>query len=109
PPSPTACAASGRGRVPYPIIRDRVDDLIAVGDAEILAAAALLHRLGVDAEPSGAVALAGALRAGRRERAVAVVSGGNTPARLHVPHRTGTAAPARTPVATTTTIEERTP
>ncbi|MEU6889663.1 threonine/serine dehydratase [Streptomyces viridosporus] len=97
------------GRVPYPIIRDRVDDLIAVGDAEILAAAALLHRLGVDAEPSGAVALAGALRAGRRERAVAVVSGGNTPARLHVPHRTGTAAPARTPVATTTTIEERTP
>ncbi|WP_016827439.1 threonine ammonia-lyase [Streptomyces viridosporus] len=96
------------GRVPYPIIRDRVDDLIAVGDAEILAAAALLHRLGVDAEPSGAVALAGALRAGRRERAVAVVSGGNTPARLHVPHRTGTAAPARTPVATTT-IEERTP
>lgn len=97
------------GRVPYPIIRDRVDDLIAVGDAEILAAAALLHRLGVDAEPSGAVALAGALRAGRRERAVAVVSGGNTPARLHVPHRTGTAAPAKTPVATTTTIEERTP
>ncbi|MFF9215177.1 threonine ammonia-lyase [Streptomyces viridosporus] len=97
------------GRVPYPIIRDRVDDLIAVGDAEILAAAALLHRLGVDAEPSGAVALAGALRAGRRERAVAVVSGGNTPARLHVPHRTGTAAPAQTPVATTTTIEERTP
>ncbi|MFF1272611.1 threonine/serine dehydratase [Streptomyces marokkonensis] len=93
------------GRVPYPIIRDRADDLIAVGDAEILAAAALLHRLGIDAEPSGAVALAGALRAGRRERAVAVVSGGNTPARLHALHHTGTAAPTGTPVATTTTEE----
>ncbi|QHA09385.1 pyridoxal-phosphate dependent enzyme [Streptomyces broussonetiae] len=76
------------GAVPYPIIRDRVDDLIAVGDAEILAATALLRRYGVDAEPSGAVALAGALRAGRRERAVAIVSGGNTPGRLHALHRT---------------------
>lgn len=71
------------GHLTYPIIRDRVDDLIAVGEAEILAAAALLRRHGVDAEPSGAVALAGALRAGRRETAVAVVSGGNTAARLH--------------------------
>lgn len=70
------------GTVPYPIIRDRVDDLISVGDVEILAATALLSRHGVDAEPSGAVALAGALRAARRERAVAIVSGGNTPARL---------------------------
>ncbi|MER6628645.1 pyridoxal-phosphate dependent enzyme [Streptomyces sp. NPDC000987] len=82
------------GAVPYPIVRDRVDELIAVDDAEILAAAALLARHGVDAEPSGAVALAGALRAGRRERAVAVVSGGNTPARLrplhHDPTRTHT-------------------
>ncbi|MGW3265789.1 threonine ammonia-lyase [Streptomyces sp. NPDC001056] len=76
------------GAVPYPVIRDRVDELIAVGDAEILAATALLHRLGIGAEPSGAVALAGALRAGRRERAVAIVSGGNTPARLHPPHHT---------------------
>ncbi|MFF9203553.1 threonine/serine dehydratase [Streptomyces sp. NPDC014986] len=90
------------GRVPYPIIRDRADDLIAVGDAEILAAAALLHRLGVEAEPSGAVALAGALRAGRRERAVAVVSGGNTPARLHALHQAGTCDPTGTTVATTT-------
>ncbi|GGW65398.1 threonine ammonia-lyase [Streptomyces griseoloalbus] len=89
------------GRVPYPIIRDRADDLIAVGDTEILAAAALLHRLGVDAEPSGAVALAGALRAGRRERAVAVVSGGNTPARLHALHHTDTVHPTETTVATT--------
>ncbi|MFE2549790.1 threonine/serine dehydratase [Streptomyces sp. NPDC059355] len=67
------------GAVPYPIIRDRVDDLITVSDAQILDAAALLRRRGFEAEPSGAVALAGALRAGRGTGlAVAVVSGGNT-------------------------------
>jgi threonine dehydratase len=70
------------GTVPYPIIRDRVDDLIAVSDTEILAASDLLGRHDIEAEPSGAVALAGALRARRRERAVAIVSGGNTPAAL---------------------------
>ncbi|MFD1659212.1 threonine/serine dehydratase [Streptomyces caeni] len=83
------------GRVPYPIIRDRVDDLIAVGDAEILAATALLRRHGVDAEPSGAVALAGALRADRCERAVAIVSGGNTPARLHALYHAPTGFPTK--------------
>lgn len=71
------------GAVPYPIIRDRVDDMVTVSDADILAATALLGRFGVEAEPSGAVALAGALRAGRRrDRAVAIVSGGNTSAAL---------------------------
>ena len=70
------------GAVPYPIIRDRVDDMIEVSDADILAAVALLGRYGVEAEPSGAVALAGAIRAGRRDRAVAIVSGGNTNAAL---------------------------
>ncbi|MFD0269088.1 threonine/serine dehydratase [Streptomyces sp. NPDC127106] len=71
------------GAVPYPIVRDRVDDLIAVSDAEVLAAAALLRRRGFEAEPSGAVALAGAIRAGRGTgRSVAVVSGGNTTAAL---------------------------
>ncbi|GAA4933829.1 threonine/serine dehydratase [Streptomyces coeruleoprunus] len=71
------------GDVPYAVVRDRVDDLVAVSDAEILTATDRLRRLGVEAEPSGAVALAGALRAGRhRERAVAVVSGGNTLAAL---------------------------
>ncbi|MFC6599706.1 threonine ammonia-lyase [Kitasatospora paranensis] len=85
---PSATVADGLrgqqpGLVPYPIIRDRVDDLVAVADSEILAATALLGRCGVEAEPSGAVALAGALRAGRRgDRAVAVVSGGNTTAAL---------------------------
>ncbi|MFF4850207.1 threonine/serine dehydratase [Streptomyces sp. NPDC001194] len=71
------------GAVPYPIIRDRVDDLITVSDAQILDAAALLRRRGFEAEPSGAVALAGAIRAGRGTGlAVAVVSGGNTKAAL---------------------------
>ncbi|GAA2745825.1 threonine ammonia-lyase [Kitasatospora cinereorecta] len=91
---PSATVADGlRGQQPgtvtYPIIRDRVDELIAVTDTEILAAVDLLGRHGVEAEPSGAVALAGALRARRDGRAtrtrpaVAVVSGGNTAAALH--------------------------
>ncbi|MER7972910.1 pyridoxal-phosphate dependent enzyme [Streptomyces sp. NPDC096080] len=92
------------GRVPYPVVRDRVDELIAVDDSEILAATALLHRHGVDAEPSGAVALAGALRAGRRERAVAIVSGGNTPARLRTTHP-GPLSRTRIHTATTLTKE----
>ncbi|MEU2182033.1 threonine ammonia-lyase [Streptomyces thermolilacinus] len=75
--------AQAPGEVPFAVVRDRVDDLVAVTDAEILTATDRLRRLGVEAEPSGAVALAGALRAGRlRERAVAVVSGGNTLAAL---------------------------
>ncbi|MEU5095214.1 pyridoxal-phosphate dependent enzyme [Streptomyces sp. NPDC020996] len=90
------------GAVPYPIVRDRVDELIAVDDDEILAAADLLARHGVDAEPSGAVALAGALRAGRRERAVAIVSGGNTPARLHTLHRDPTRTHTHTDTHTDT-------
>ncbi|MER5729487.1 pyridoxal-phosphate dependent enzyme [Streptomyces sp. NPDC002138] len=86
PPSDTVAdglRAQQPGAVTFPVIRDRVDDLIAVSDAEILAAAALLRRRGIEAEPSGAVALAGALRAGRGAgRAVAIVSGGNTTAAL---------------------------
>lgn len=79
--------------MPYPIIRDRVDDLMTVSDAEVLAAAALLRRRGFEAEPSGAVALAGAIRAGRGTgRSVAVVSGGNTTAAL-----TAAAAAAASP------------
>lgn len=70
------------GAVPFPVIRDRADELITVSDAEILAAVALLRGHGIEAEPSGAVALAGALRGPRRDPAVAVVSGGNTTAAL---------------------------
>ncbi len=86
PPSDTVAdglRAQQPGTVTFPLVRDRVDDLIAVSDAEILAAAAFLRRLGIEAEPTGAVALAGALRAGRGTgRAVAIVSGGNSTAAL---------------------------
>lgn len=80
------------GAVPWPIIRRRVDDLIAVTDDAITRAMTVLHRAGVRAEPSGAVALAGALQHGSAGRAVAIVSGGNgtagnhgTPAREELP------------------------
>ncbi|MET9882855.1 pyridoxal-phosphate dependent enzyme [Streptomyces sp. NPDC006430] len=83
------------GAVPYPIIRDRVDDLITVSDVEILAAAALLRRRGFEAEPTGAVALAGAMRVGRGNgRSVAIVSGGNTTAALTA--AAAAVAPSRT-------------
>ncbi|WP_063770962.1 threonine ammonia-lyase [Streptacidiphilus neutrinimicus] len=85
PPSDTV-ADGLRGQQPgvvtYPIVRDRVDAVVEVTDAEILAAVALLAGHGVEAEPSGAVAVAGALRHRGAEHAVAVVSGGNTPAAL---------------------------
>jgi threo-3-hydroxy-L-aspartate ammonia-lyase len=75
-----------RGQCPgerlLPIIRARVDELIGVTDEEISHAAALLRAGGVEAEPSGSAALAGALRLGCAGRAVAVVSGGNTPSAL---------------------------
>lgn len=65
------------GAVPWPIIRDRVDELVGVTDDAITHALGVLRRAGVRAEPSGAVALAGALRHRRPGPAVAVVSGGN--------------------------------
>lgn len=65
------------GAVPWPIIRHRVDDLIGVTDDAITHALGILRRAGVSAEPSGAVALAGALRRGSAGRAVVIVSGGN--------------------------------
>ncbi|WSG33987.1 pyridoxal-phosphate dependent enzyme [Micromonospora ureilytica] len=65
------------GAVPWPIIRHRVDDLIGVTDEAITHALGVLRRAGVSAEPSGAVALAGALRRGSAGRAVVIVSGGN--------------------------------
>ncbi|MEU3623252.1 pyridoxal-5'-phosphate-dependent protein subunit beta [Amycolatopsis coloradensis] len=69
------------GAIPFPIIQRRVDELVEVTDEEILAAMDLLHRNGVEAEPSGSAAFAGALRARFTGRAVAIVSGGNTPRR----------------------------
>jgi threo-3-hydroxy-L-aspartate ammonia-lyase len=67
------------GAVPWPIIRRRVDDLVGVTDDAITGALGALRRAGVAAEPSGAVALAGALQSSFSGRAVVIVSGGNTP------------------------------
>jgi threonine dehydratase len=90
------------GAVPLPVIRRRVDDLIAVSDDEITHAMGLLHAAGVPAEPSGSVALAGALAAGAAPASpsrtgsgsaagsVVIVSGGNTPAALTAARRTAT-------------------
>ncbi|MCK2241503.1 MULTISPECIES: threonine/serine dehydratase [unclassified Crossiella] len=83
PPDTIADGLRGQrpGEVPFPIIQHRVDDLIGVSDEAIRHALDLLRRNGVNAEPSGAVALAGALRAGWTGTAVAIVSGGNTTAK----------------------------
>ena len=52
--------------------------MVGVTDEAINDALSVLHDAGVAAEPSGAVALAGAMRAGFHGRAVVIVSGGNT-------------------------------
>lgn len=88
--APSATIADGLraqrpGELTYPIVRDRVDDLIGVTDEAIGDAMRLLHGHGVAAEPSGCVALAGALRSRTAGRIAVVVSGGNTPAALDRP------------------------
>ncbi|MEU0132403.1 threonine/serine dehydratase [Streptomyces sp. NPDC006289] len=79
------------GEVIFPIVQRRVDELIAVDDEEVLAAMELLNRAGVPAEPSGSVALAGALRYGVRGRTAVVVSGGNSPSALAAMRAAGSA------------------
>ena len=62
----------------WPLIRDHVDAIVTVSEDDIRAA---MRRIAEEtklvAEPSGAVAVAGALGAGSREGDVAVLSGGN--------------------------------
>ncbi|WP_327412330.1 threonine ammonia-lyase [Streptomyces sp. NBC_01233] len=74
------------GEIPHPIIQRRVDEMIGVTDEAITHAMELLHRAGVEAEPTGSVALAGALASAdpalRGGRVAVIVSGGNTPAAL---------------------------
>ncbi|HEU5331287.1 MAG TPA: pyridoxal-phosphate dependent enzyme [Actinocrinis sp.] len=84
PPDTIADGLRGQrpGEVPFPIIRDRVDAMIGVTDEAITRAMGLLNRWGVPAEPSGSVALAGALESGFHGRVAVIVSGGNTPAAL---------------------------
>jgi threonine dehydratase len=72
------------GELTFPVIRERVDDVVVASDAEIVRAMRLLfERLKTVAEPSGACALA-ALLAGRVEvrglRVGVTISGGNVSA-----------------------------
>lgn len=74
--------ATGRiGRIPFEIIRDRIDRVVTVDDFEIGEAVLLmLERMKLLAEGAGAAALAGALKIGTAlagRRVVIVVSGGN--------------------------------
>jgi len=69
--------ASQPGAMTFPIIRKYVDEMILVSEAEIEAATRwMLTTMKQVVEPSGAVSVAAALRAGPA-RAVALVSGGN--------------------------------
>lgn len=67
------------GDLTWPVIQDHVDDIITVSEAEIRAAVrSIAGGARVVAEPSGAVACAGALQqGGDLSRSVAVLSGGN--------------------------------
>jgi threo-3-hydroxy-L-aspartate ammonia-lyase len=65
------------GALTFPIVQERVDEVIAVGDAEVVEALAALARSGVFAEPTGALSVAGALRLGLGPGTVCVVSGRN--------------------------------
>ena len=74
--------ATGRvGRLPFEIVRNRLDRVVTVDDFEIGEAVLLmLERMKLLAEGAGAAALAGALKLGgaiARRRVVIVVSGGN--------------------------------
>ncbi|HYF94147.1 MAG TPA: threonine/serine dehydratase [Symbiobacteriaceae bacterium] len=64
------------GSLTFPVVQRYVDEIELVSEAEIRQACRyLLHTMKQVVEPSGAVSVAAALRAGRR--AVALVSGGN--------------------------------
>jgi len=71
------------GELVFPMVRERVERVVLVSDAEIRAAqAALWNHLRIVAEPGGATAFAALLtekyRAGAAERVGVVISGGNT-------------------------------
>ncbi len=65
--------------ITIPLVKDLVDEIMLVSEAEIAQAVAFALRVyGETVEPSGAVALAAALRqAGRKRPGVVIVSGGN--------------------------------
>ena len=71
--------ATSPGALAFPIVQRLVDDVVVASDDEVLAARDVLAASGIHAEPTGALALAGAIKLGLTEGTV-VVSGGNAPA-----------------------------
>ncbi len=65
------------GELTFPIVQRLVDEVIAVDDGQVVAAMLALARSGVYAEPTGALAVAGALSLGLGSGTVCVVSGRN--------------------------------
>jgi len=65
------------GALTFPIMQREVADVVTAGDAEVVAAMAAMARSGIVAEPTGALAVAGALRLGLGGGTVCVVSGRN--------------------------------
>jgi threonine dehydratase len=67
------------GALTFPVVQRRVDELIAVDDRRVVAAMKVLALSGIYAEPTGALAVAGALQLGlgEAEGTVCVVSGRN--------------------------------
>jgi threonine dehydratase len=67
------------GRLNWPLVRDHVDEIVTVSEAAIVRAMGQIARdARLVAEPSGAVAAAGALASGLPlDRTVAILSGGN--------------------------------
>ncbi len=64
------------GDLTYPIIAEGIEDIVVVEDADVIEAQRALAAIGIVAEPTGALAYAGALRH-TRPASVAVISGGN--------------------------------
>ncbi len=65
------------GQLTFDIVQARVDELLSVDDDAVLDALRVLANGGIYAEPTGALAVAGALQRGLQGRTVCVVSGRN--------------------------------
>ena len=79
-PPRTICdgaAVQSPGELTFPILAALVDEVIAVTDAEVIAAMRVLFAAGLVVEPTGALAVAGALALGLGAGTVCVLSGRN--------------------------------
>jgi len=100
-PAPRTICDGARNTIPgeltFPIVDALVDDLLAVTDDEVVEAMRVLAAAGLVVEPTGALAVAGALRmpaAARRGPIVCVVSGRNIAPEEYARLLLGTGGPA---------------